>query len=115
VSLRGVGGLRVATPLQRRRTSPQKEGTMGIHPCVSGFRFTVLSYPSCIVFTRFTLVHLLACHIGNLPSCTSREFRLCQALKLKKVKFCVAPIHHPPLVAREIHFNLVRIPFELGI
>jgi hypothetical protein len=34
VSLCGVGGLSGTTPLQRRRTSRNKEGTTGIHPCV---------------------------------------------------------------------------------
>jgi hypothetical protein len=34
VSLCGVGGLCGTTPLQRRRTSHNKEETMGIHPCV---------------------------------------------------------------------------------
>ena len=34
VSLCGVGGLCGTTPLQRRRTSRNKEGTTGIHPCV---------------------------------------------------------------------------------
>jgi hypothetical protein len=35
VILCGVGGLRVTTPLQRRRASLKKEETMGIHPRVS--------------------------------------------------------------------------------
>jgi hypothetical protein len=65
VSLCGVGGLRVATPLQRRRTSPQKEGTTEIHPCVSGLRFSVTSYPNlhlaCVLLTCL-LAYLLACH-----------------------------------------------------
>ena len=34
VSLCGVSGLCGTTPLQRRRTSRNKEGIMGIHPCV---------------------------------------------------------------------------------
>jgi hypothetical protein len=45
VSLCGVGRLRVTTPLQHRRTSPQKEGTTGIHPCVSGLHSSVISFP----------------------------------------------------------------------
>jgi hypothetical protein len=108
VNLCGVGGLRVATPLQRRRTFPQKEGTTGIHPCVSDLRFSVTSYPYlhlvCILLTR-----LLACLplLGNLPSCTSSKFTLCQVLKLKKVKICVAPIH-PPLVALKILSKMIQ-------
>jgi hypothetical protein len=78
----------VATPLQRRRTSPQKEGTMVIHPCVSGLHFPVSSYPylylACVLLT-----FLLACHLGNSPSCTSSKFILCQALELEKDKFFV--------------------------
>jgi hypothetical protein len=34
VSLYGVGVLCGTTPLQRRRTSHNKEGTTGIYPCV---------------------------------------------------------------------------------
>jgi hypothetical protein len=68
---------------------------MGIHPCVSGLCFSVTSYSYlhlvCILRACLSLLR-------NSPSCTSSEFTLCQALKLKKVKFCVAPIH-PPLVA----------------
>jgi hypothetical protein len=96
VSLCGVGGLRVATPLQRRRTSPQKEGTTGIHPCVSGLRFTVTSYPylylACVLLTCF----LLACHLGNSPSCTSSEFISCQALKFEKGKIWCSAYSPPP-------------------
>jgi hypothetical protein len=96
VSLCGVGGLCVATPLQRRRTSPQKEGTTGIHPCVSGLRFSFFLTLTCILFAFSILVYLLACHVGNSPSCTSSEFYFVSSHKLKKVKFYVAPIH-PPL------------------
>jgi hypothetical protein len=45
VSLSGIGGLCVTTPLQRRCTSPQKEGTIGIHPCVSGLHSSIISFP----------------------------------------------------------------------
>jgi hypothetical protein len=41
---------------------------------------------TCIVFTPFTLVLLLACHIGNSPSCTSREFRFVSSLNIEKGK-----------------------------
>jgi hypothetical protein len=103
VSLCGIGGLRVTTPLQRRRTFPQKEGTTGIHPCVFGLRFLVTSYPYlhlvCILLTC-----LLACLslLGNSPSRTSSEFTLCQALKLKKIKKLCSAYSLPPLVALKI-------------
>jgi hypothetical protein len=45
VRLCGVGGLRVATPLQRRRTSSQKEGTTGIDLCVFDLHSSVISFP----------------------------------------------------------------------
>jgi hypothetical protein len=45
VSLRGVVRLRVTTPLQCRHTSPQKEGTTGIHPCISGLHSLVILFP----------------------------------------------------------------------
>jgi hypothetical protein len=102
-SLCGVSGLCVATPLQRRCTSPQKEGTTGIHTCVFGLRFSVTSY-SYLHLVSILLTRLHACFslLGNSPSCTSSEFTLCQALKLKRVKICVVPIHHRPLVALKI-------------
>jgi hypothetical protein len=46
-----------------------------------GYFFPLLAYLlTCL------LSYLLACHLGNSPSCTSSEFTLCQALKLKKVR-----------------------------
>jgi hypothetical protein len=62
VSLCGIGGLCVATPLQHRRTSPQKEGTTGIHPHVSGLHSLVLSY-LYLYLTCILLTYLLACHL----------------------------------------------------
>jgi hypothetical protein len=59
---------------------------------------------TCILFAFFLLVYLLACHVGNSPSCTSSEFYFVSSVKFEKVKFCVVPIH-PPLVALKIHFN----------
>jgi hypothetical protein len=41
---------------------------------------------TCILLVFFLLAYLLACHLGNSPSCTSSEFILCQALKLEKDK-----------------------------
>jgi hypothetical protein len=51
---------------------------------------------------------LLACLslIRNSSSCTSSEFTLCQALKLKKIKIALDPIH-PPLVARIDPFKVI--------
>jgi hypothetical protein len=50
---------------------------------------------------------LLACLslIGNSPSCTSSEFTLCQALKLKKIKNYLSA-YSPPLVARIDPFSI---------
>jgi hypothetical protein len=64
VSLHGVGRLRVTTPLQHRRTSPQKEGTMGIHPRVSGLHLSVIS---------FSYLYLTCLHIACLLV-TCRKF-----------------------------------------
>jgi hypothetical protein len=103
VSLCSVGRLRVITPLQRRRTSPQKERTTGIHPCVSVSTLRLFLSLTCILLATC----LLACLplIGNSLSCTSSEFTLCQAFKLKKIKkIDLAPIH-PPLVAHIDPFN----------
>jgi hypothetical protein len=49
---------------------------------------------------------LLACLslVGNSSSCISSEFTLCQAIKLRRLKIDLAPIH-PPLVARIGPFN----------
>jgi hypothetical protein len=55
VSLCGVGGLCGTTPLQRRRTSRNKVGTMGIHPCVS---IAVTSILTC-TFTYIVIASLL--------------------------------------------------------
>jgi hypothetical protein len=58
VSLCGVGGLCGTTPLHRRRTSRNKEGTIGIHPYVfvSPLRLP-LSF-TC-TFTYIVIVSLL--------------------------------------------------------
>jgi hypothetical protein len=94
VNLCGVGRLCVATPLQRRRTSPQKEGTTGIHPCVSGLCFTALSYPY-LYLVRVFHTCLLACHVGNSPSCTSSEFYFVSSLKFEKGKI-LCSAYSPP-------------------
>jgi hypothetical protein len=52
VTICGIGLLCGATPLQNRRTSRNKEGTTGIHSCVSGV--------SPLLFLSFTIVSLLA-------------------------------------------------------
>jgi hypothetical protein len=51
---------------------------------VSAFR--LLLTLTCILLVFCLLAYLLACHLGNSPSCTSSEFILCQALKLEKDK-----------------------------
>jgi hypothetical protein len=84
VSLSGVGGLRVTTPLQHKRNSPQKEGTTRIHPCVSSLHSSVISSLNCILL--FTCLLAFLSLIGNSSSYRSSEFSLCQAIKFKKIK-----------------------------
>jgi hypothetical protein len=76
MSLCGIGGLRVATPFQRRCTSPQKKGTTGINPYVSGFPPRGYLVPLlvshllrvvCLLVTCRE-IHLVA-HPENLPLC----------------------------------------------
>jgi hypothetical protein len=82
MSLCGVGGLRIVTPLQRRRTFPQKKGTTGIYPCVSGLHSSVIFSFICILLVTYLLARLTL--VGNSFSCTSSEFTLSQAIKFKK-------------------------------
>jgi hypothetical protein len=49
VSLCGIGFLRGITPLQRRRTFHNREGTMEIHPCVFVSPLLLLLTFSCLV------------------------------------------------------------------
>jgi hypothetical protein len=58
VSLCGVGGLCGTTPLQRRRTSRNKEETMGIHPYVSVSPLRLPLSFTCI-FACFVIASLL--------------------------------------------------------
>jgi hypothetical protein len=58
VSLCGVGGLSGTTPLQRIRTSHNKEGTMGIHPCVFMSPLRLLLSFTC-TFTHIVIASLL--------------------------------------------------------
>jgi hypothetical protein len=53
---------------------------------------------TCILLVYILLVCLSP--IGNSPSCTSSEFTLCQALKLKNIKNLCSAYSPPPLVAR---------------
>jgi hypothetical protein len=57
--------LRGTTPLQRRRTSPQKEGTTGIIPRVSACFTIGYFYPFTIPSLLVSCYLLLACHIGK--------------------------------------------------
>jgi hypothetical protein len=56
VSLCGVDIFRGTTPLQRRRTSHNKEGTMRIHPCVFVFPLQLLLSFTCVLLVKH------ACH-----------------------------------------------------
>jgi hypothetical protein len=58
VSLCGVGGLCGTTPLQRRRTFHNKEGTTGIHPCVFVSPLWLLLSFTC-TFTYIGIASLL--------------------------------------------------------
>jgi hypothetical protein len=58
VSLCGVGGLCGTTPLQRRRTFRNKEGTTGIHPYVFVSPLRLLLCFTCI-FTYLVIASLL--------------------------------------------------------
>jgi hypothetical protein len=59
VSLYGIGGICGTTPLQCRCTSRNKEGTTGIHPCVSVSPLRLLVSFTCI-FTYIVIASLLA-------------------------------------------------------
>jgi hypothetical protein len=96
VSLSGIGRLCVTTSIQRRRTSPQKEGTTAIHPCVSGLHSSVISFP--YLYLAYLPMTCLLVLIGNSPSCTSGEITFYQALKLKKIKNWISAYSTPPLV-----------------
>jgi hypothetical protein len=80
VSLRGVGRLRVPH-LSNIDVLPLKRKELREYILVSP-----VSAPRLLLSLTRLLAYLLACHLGNSPSCTSSEFILCQALKLKKVK-----------------------------
>jgi hypothetical protein len=58
VSLCGVGGLCGTTPRQYRRTFHNKEGTTGIHPCVSLSPLWLLLSFTC-TFTYIVIASLL--------------------------------------------------------
>jgi hypothetical protein len=58
VSLCDVGGLCGTTPLQHRRTSRNKEGTTGIHPCVFVSQLRLLLSFTC-TFTYIVIASLL--------------------------------------------------------
>jgi hypothetical protein len=57
VSLCGVGVFSGTTLVQHRRTSRNKEGTTGIHPCVSIADISILYY---YIFTCFCLYAYLS-------------------------------------------------------
>jgi hypothetical protein len=100
MSLRGVGRFRVTTPLQHRCTSPQKEETTGIHLYVSGLHLSVISTPYLSLVSYLFTYLLVTCRKFS-SSCTSSEFTLCQAIKVKKIKNYLSAYSPPlPLVTR---------------
>jgi hypothetical protein len=61
---------------------------------VSAFRsFLTLT---CILFVFSILAYLLACLIGNSPSCTSSEFYFVSSLKFEKGKILCSAYSPPP-------------------
>jgi hypothetical protein len=75
---------------------------------VSAFRFFLTL--TCILFAFSILVYLLACHIGNSPSCTSSEFYFVSSLKFEKDKI-LCSAYSPRLVALKIHFRSTAYSF----